>query len=302
MKRIKTNFGPQIIILAIALLIALPVRVYQYLNLIDGQTGFFNTWTNPAVFGLYGLCVLFIILILALSNKGSKKAVYALPKTKSTSLGISALVFALSVAVQACYSAYRAFGILNGTILVDQLIIGDNVGKPTLTFLILEAVFGILAAAYLIAFGVGYISGKMQHKKLRVLAVAPVLWGVARLMICFTQTISYRYVSELMFELFMIVFFCMFFVAFAKFSENLLESRVQTRLFAYGMISVFFGLLLSVPRYIVVLMGRYDVLYKQSSVFNFCDLIMPVFVACVIFAAASQQQFKNVEEYTGKEE
>ena len=86
MKQAKTNFGSQIIILCVAAVIALPVRVYQYLHLIDGTSGFYNTWVNPTVFGLYGLCALVIILIIALSVKGSKKTLYAMPSGKRKGL------------------------------------------------------------------------------------------------------------------------------------------------------------------------------------------------------------------------
>ena len=109
MKNIKTNFSKQILIIAVALLIALPVRVYQYLHVIDGTTGFYNTWSNPTVFGLYGLCALVIILVVALSLKNSKKTIYAMPVGKKTSVGIASLAAAIAFLVESGYNAYRVF-------------------------------------------------------------------------------------------------------------------------------------------------------------------------------------------------
>ena len=302
MKNIKTNFGIQIILVCVALLIALPVRVYQYLHVIDGTSGFYNSWTNPTVFGLYGLCVLLIVLVIALSVKGSKKTIFAMPTGKKTGLGVASLVTALAFLAEGAYNAYRAYMIFNGSLPVGQLVLGDNVGKPTLAFTIMQAVFAFLSAVFFMLFAVSFLSGKGQYKKAVLLSAAPVLWGVARLMIGFTQTISYRYVSELLFELFMVVFFCMFGVAFAKMCAEVSVSRLQMRVFAYGMLASFFALLVSVPRYIVVLMGRQDVLFRQSAIFEVTDLVLPIFIMVSIFAIAATKQYKSVEEYVPSSE
>ena len=302
MKKIKTHFGAQVIILCIALLAALPVRVYQYLHVIDGQTGFYNNWFDPTVFGLYGLCLAVVVLLVILSVKGGKKTVYAMPEGKQTALAISSLVLGVSFLAEGAYQAYRAFSIIQGTLGVEQLVLGDNVGKPTLLFTVLQAVFALLSAAYLFTFAVGYFTGKAQQKKIAVMAAAPAVWSVARLMLDFSQTISYRYVSELLFDILMVVFLAMFFVAFAKLSVGTLTARTQMRLFGYGFCAVFFGLLNSVPRYIVLLLGRQDLLYRNISVYEVTDLILPVFIAVFIFAVAALKQFKSVEEYVGARE
>ena len=144
--------------------------------------------------------------------------------------------------------------------------------------------------------------GKEQYKKVRLMAAAPVLWAIARLMIDFTQTISYRYVSELLFDLFAVIFFAMFAIAFAKMCAGMLQARIQMRIFAYGMLASFFALLSAVPRYIMLLMGRQDLLFRQSAVFEVTDLVIPIFVMMAVFAIASQKQYKSVEEYAEKGE
>ena len=301
MKKVKTNFGAQILIVSIALLIALPVRVYQYLNVIDKASGFYTNWLNPTVFGLYGVCLFVVVLVLALSTKGSKKTIYSMPDGKLPSIGISSLVLALAFLFESAYNAFRAYGIANGSISIGQLVLGNSAGKSSLAFTALQAVFGIFSAVFFIILSVSFFSGKGQYKKAKVFAVFLTLWAVARLMIDFTQTISYRYVSELLFELLMIVFFSLFAVSFAKFLVGALNSRIQMRIFGYGALAVFFGLLNAVPRYIILLMGRQDELYKSISIFEVTDLIIPVFVACFIFAVAAKKQYKAVEEYSSPE-
>ena len=302
MNKIKTNFGKMILTVSIALLIALPVRVYQYLHLIDGTSGFYNTWTNPTVFGLYGLCALVIILAIVFSLKGKKKTIYAMPEGKKKGLGIVALVSALAFLAESVFNAYRVTLIFNGSLQAEQLILGDNVGKPTLAFLSIQTLFGLLSTAFFVIFAVSFLSGKAHYKKVKILAAAPVLWGIARLMICFTQTVSYRYVSELMFDMLMIVFWCMFAIAFAKMCAGVLEKRIQMRIFAYGVLSCFFALLSAVPRYIVLLMGRQDLLYRYTGVWEVTDLALPIFVMVFIFAVAATKQFQSVEEYHADEE
>lgn len=297
MKRVKTNFSSQIIILSVALIIALPVRVYQYLNVIDPTTGFYNSWVNPTVFGLYGLCLAFIIATIALSHKGSQKAVYSLPDKKNIALAISSLVFSVTLVADCVSQVIKLSRVFSGEIQISQLVLRDNVGKSAVYFMCAQVIFGLLSAIYLAVFGINYLSEEREHKPLKVLAAAPVLWGITRLMIRFMQTISFRYVSELMFELLMIVFFCLFFISFIKFNEQFLQKRVQTRVIAYGLISVFFSLLSAVPRYIVAIMGRYDVLYRRESLYQFCDIGAALFIAAVVFCAVAQMQYKNVEEY-----
>lgn len=297
MKRVKTNFAPQIIILSVTLIIALPVRVYQYLNVIDPTTGFYNSWTNPTVFGLYGLCLVLMIVLIALSHKGGKKAVYALPDKKNVALGVTSLIFSLTLIADAVFQIMKLSKVFSGELQISQLVLRDNVGKSAVYFMCAQALFALLSAVYLAVFGINYFSDNKDHKPLKILAAAPVLWGITRLMIRFMQTISFRYVSELLFELLMIVFFCLFYISFIKFNEQFLEKRVQTRVFAYGLISVFFSMLCAVPRYIVVIMGRYDVLYRRDSLYQLCDIGSAVFIAAVVFCALAQMQYKNVEEY-----
>ena len=298
MKSIKTNFGKQVICLCVALLIALPVRVYQYLHVIESESGFYTSWTNPTVFGLYGLCAVLCVLMIAFSFRGRKKTIYAMPSEKNAALGIVSLVTAVAFLAESAYNAFRAYQISKGTLIVEQLVLHDNVGKPTLAFTVIQCVFGLISAAFFILFAVSYISGKKLYKKAVIMAAAPVIWSIARLMIGFTQTISYRYVSELLFELLFFVFFSMFGVAFAKMCAEVPFNRLQMRVFSYGMLSVFFGLLVSVPRYIILLMGKREILYRQTSVFEVTDLVLPIFIIVLIFAVAATKQYKSVEAYT----
>ncbi|MBQ6381737.1 MAG: hypothetical protein IJJ41_09115 [Clostridia bacterium] len=302
MKTVKTNFASQIIILCVALLIALPVRVYQYLHVIDPTTGFYISWLQPTVFGLYGLCLLVIVLLIALSFKGRKKTLYAMPSGKKPGLGAASLVFSLSLFAESAVSVYRAFAISSGSLPVQQLVIGDNVGKATLIFTVLQVVFGLLSAVFMMLFAISFFTGNPLYKKAILLSAAPALWGVSRMMIGFSQTISYRYVSELIFDLLMIVFFTMFSVAFAKMCAGVLEHRIQMRLFAYGALASFFAMLCAVPRYVVFLMGRQDVLYRQTNLYEFADLIIPVFVMVAVFSIVATKQYKSVEEYGAESE
>ncbi|MBR2590284.1 MAG: hypothetical protein IKE65_05110 [Clostridia bacterium] len=302
MKSIKTNFGKQVICLCAALLIALPVRIYQYLQVIEDTSGFYTTWTNPTVFGLYGLCAVIIVLIIAFSFKGRKKTIYAMPTGKKTGLGAVSIVTALAFLVESAYSAFRAYQISSGILPVEQLVLHDNVGKPTLAFTLVQCLFGLLSAAFFVLFAASCLTGKNLYKKVSIMAASPVIWCIARLMIGFTQTISYRYVSELLFELLFFVFFAMFGVAFAKMCADVPFSRLQMRMLAYGMLSTFFGLLVAVPRYIVFLMGKQSLLYRQTSLFEITDLVLPVFVMIFIFSVVATKQFKSVEEYAASEE
>lgn len=302
MKRVKTNFGKGIIVLAVGLILALPVRVYQYLNCIESTTGFYKSFSNPTVFGLYGFALLMIILLLAFSAKGGKKTLYNIPQGKNIPLAITSFIFSLSLVADAVYQVLYVRGMITGEVVVSKLVIGDNAGPTLKYFLLAQALFAMFSAVYILLIGLQYAGAGVSYSNKVFFSVFPVLWGVVRMMARFMQTISYRYVSELLFEMIMIIFSCLFFVAFIRFSAGLLSEKVQPKIFGCGMVCIFFAFLCSVPRYVVLVMGRSDVLYRQSSIYQFCDIAMAVFIAAAIFGIMGEMQYKEVEEYTGKEE
>lgn len=302
MKRVKTNFGAGIIVLVVGLVIALPVRVYQYLNVIESTTGFYKTWKNPTVFALYGFAAIIIILLLALSAKGGKKTLYNIPQGKNIPLALSSFFFAATLLVDAVYQLMYVKRIISGSIAVSKLILGDNAGASMKYFLMAQVLFAVLSVVYFMLIGLQYVGINVNYSNKVFLSIFPVLWGVVRMMVRFMQTVSYRYVSEILFEMIMIIFGCLFLVAFIRFSSGLLKDKVQPKIFGCGMVCIFFSFLSAVPRYVLLVMGRGDLLYRQGSVYQLCDLGMAIFIAAAIFGIMGEMQFKEVEEYAGKGE
>ncbi len=299
MEKAKTNLGKAVIITAAALVIALPLRVYQLMNVIktDGS-GFYQNNSNPTIYILYGVCLLQVIFAFVFSLKGRKITLYSSPQGKNKAIAFSALFFALTLVMDAVVQSVNAFGLLTGRIEVSKLITGDTFGASSKYFLMLQAVFALLSAVYFVFVSVTYFTEKVNYREKTVLAVSPVLWGICRLMLRFMKTVTYRYVSELLFELFMIVLCLLFFMAFIRLAADANVEKPQFKLFGYGLAGAFFCFLSSVPRYIVALIGSTNVLYAQQSLYQVCDLAMGIFIMCVIFGVMRETQYKAVEEFT----
>lgn len=284
MKNNVKNIIPFIAALA-ALIIALPLRVYQYFTQIEPGTGFYINKNNPSVFILYALVFLaagFSLVYAALKKKDCTPTPIS---SKSLPFALVSFVSAAGIAADSvkCMSAY--FDMFSAEITSGQTV-KQYISMQGGNILLIQALLGICAAVYFLLSGVLVGLGNASSSKLKVPALMPVLWSIFRLLYRFKRTISFTNVSDLFLELFMIAFSMMFFFACAQVNSKIdhvndEKSVVRSEFWkvsGYGIPAFIFASVCFIPRFAVTLAGKSDVL---PSMYTPC----PADLAILIFSA-----------------
>ncbi len=248
---------------AVAIVVLIPLRIYQYFNILEQGTGFYEK-IDFSVYVLYILMAFVVLFSIAVSfiNKGSLKNDNAdLSKLTCAGFVLAALGFVGDASTKALnvVDIYSDFVPSYDYSLIDHF---SQTGGLIFTF---EAVFAIASAVYFFALAAGGFSKKDVSYSLRTLALAPSLWAAMRLLFKFKSTISFTNVSDLLLELFAIVFMMIFFFAFAQTNSKIDKGESYWKLFAYGVPSAVFALTCFVPRMILTLLAHADMLADSHS-------------------------------------
>lgn len=270
-KSVKSGFGIGCIIFVVAALIAIPVRTLQFFTVLEGGTGFYSE-TDWSVYLLFGVIAVSIIAILVSGFAKRKKLEYSLEAIKRPGLSSLSLIAASGLALDAfsCLAKYS-------TAEPSSAVVTESPINASQLILMLEAVFAVLSAIYFILLWLTYLSGKSNASKIRLLALAPVIWNILRIVMRFMRTISYIRVSDLLFEMIMIAFLILFFMALAQANTGISAEKVEWKIGAYGLPAALLSLLCFVPRLIVMLTGNSHLFYSESTV-EFCDLGVALFI------------------------
>ncbi len=256
----KSGFGIGILIFAATVIIALPIRTLQYFTILESDTGFFtlNDWSVYILGIVSGAAILACLLLGFIKRKSLD---YSLEVTKRPGQGILS------------FTAAAGF-LMNAVEIIVKLMNSDSFAQEEKTANLIfgiQAVFAVFSAIYFVALGTSYLSGKSNGSEYRLISLAPVVWSVFRLVFRFTRTISYIRVSDLMLEMVMLVFFIMFFMAFAQVNSRVDADRKEWKIAAYGLPAALLALICFVPRFIVMITGNADLLNEQSPA-EYCDL------------------------------
>lgn len=278
----KSGFGTGILIFVAAAIIALPVRTLQYFTVLESDTGFFSKidW-SVYVLAITAAAAVFAFLLLGFTKR--KKLDYSLEVTKRSGQGIL------------CFTA--AAGVLISTIaIVVELMNADSFSSDNKTeniVLAAQAVFALFSAVYFIAMGSSLVSGKTNGSEYRLISLAPVVWSLFRLIARFTRTISYIKVSDLMLEMLMLVFFIMFFMAFAQVNSRVDAEKKEWKIAAYGLSGALFALICFVPRFIVMVTGNASLLHEQSPA-EYCDFGIALLIISTVLTRTTVKIPQNI--------
>ncbi len=269
-KSVKSGFGIGVIIFVAAAIIAIPVRILQFFTVMEGGTGFYSE-TNLSIYLLYGVVAAAIISLVIFGISKRKKLSYSLETVKRPGLSSLALI-------AACGTALDAFGCLNRIMTGETASVSaDSPVDGTKLVLLLEGIFALLSAIYFILLWLTYLKGTSNGSKIRLLALAPVIWSIFRIVIRFMRTISYIRVSELMFEMLMTAFLILFFMALAQANTEIGSEKTEWKIGAYGLSAALLALICFIPRLIVMISGNSHLFYSESTV-ELCDLSNALFI------------------------
>ncbi len=266
---------------------AVPFRTYQLLFITDADTGFYDKidWSVYAIYGLSVIAILvsFIIVNLAKNVPSSREEI----QKKNVFLAVSSVLFAL--------------GIIIDSVLALTSILAGTVGSENFASVVIEAVFGVLAAIYIMIFGISHFDGRTTYFQYRFLALAPLAWTTGRIIIRFMKKISYVNVADLMLEIFILASMLIFFLAFARISSGLSNEKSMRSLFASGYVCIFFCALANIPRIVLMLTGNSQYIPVEYPL-SVCDLTFALFVVAYIVNAMNKAVVNDHDEIYMDEE
>lgn len=284
-------------LMSAALIVVLPLRVYEYLRLMKVNTGLFSGEGKVCIYVLYAFLFAVTVCILVLSSVGSKTHKFKSGIEKNVPMFAVSLLLSISVFFDAGYSVYK-FAVSVGKENTAQMM--SEFTNKVVTYLgLIEGIFAVLAGAFFVLLAVKYFGTKLNFKKVQILAVMPVIWEASRIMIKFMSTVSFIKTSELLLEMFMICFTMLFLCAFIKFIYSYELTRAQYKLYGYGTTAVLLSFVCSIPRYILLIFGASNALYSSASLYSVCDLFMGIFILSFLFSVMEGSKEKKLvgEEY-----
>ena len=244
------------ILFAAAFAVTVPLRIYQYFSVLAPSTGFYKS-LNGAVYAVYIIIALFSLITIVFSFISPEAVESKMPEGKNKLVGVVAIVYAVCYLIDATAKissfAMAFIGYASGSIRPGiWKYITANGYLPV----IFQALFALFAAIYFIVFGLSYYNGKNTFRDSKLLALAPMLWAVSRMISLLMKPISYVKVSELLLELFAMTFLMLTFLSFARVSSQLSEKGEMRKVFGFGLTASLFCLVCSVPRLVLTLIGQ----------------------------------------------
>lgn len=276
---VKSGFGIGAIIFAVAAIIALPVRTVQFFTVLEGGTGFFTSY-DWSVYLLYILIFGAALAFIIMGITKRKKLDFSREVAKRPVSGIISLLTAVTVFIN---GLTRANTVMNDRLpLIDYGSYGAPAVNTDKLLFGAEALFAVISAIFFLSLGLVLLTGKTNGSEHKIICLAPVIWCIIRMVYRFTRTISYQRVSDLTFELIMLAFMIMFFMAFAQVNSQISSKNCEWKLAGYGLTAALFALVCFVPRFIVTIIGKDFLLYEYSPA-EFCDLGVAIFICSVVF-------------------
>lgn len=245
-----------------AVLVTLPIRVYQMLYVIDDATGFFKE-------GSMSVPILTVLLVMALAAilvsaflSGDLFAGAILPR-KRTVGGIAALAMGVMLLLSS----------LNGSVV--QLGRGVVTVQQTVYF-----VFSIITAGAFLLMGVNFIMGK-GYALNGVFALVPVIWACVRLTKQFLEFTTIANISENLYDILMLVFTVLFLFYHAKVLAGMSARKSLDRAVGFGLCAALFAILCTIPRFVLTLNNGGERLGATAQP-TLLDLVLAVYIVIMV--------------------
>ena len=270
-------------VFATVMLVALPTRVYQLLAVVDLENGFFKS-NDVTIAALYVVVFLFVLLFMGMSFLSKEVPSPKLPVGKNPILGITSVVMAVGLLWDVFAIEKKVVPPAGEEFIMEQFtaILKANIADNGGILLVLQVVFAVLAIFYFVVFAISHLNGKGSYREFKLLALAPLCWSMTSLIDRLMKAISFVSVSELLFEIFMLVFAMLFFLTFARISSGVFTVDSMWGIYGYGLSACLFAGLVTVPRIVAIIAGR-DLVPGYE--FNFGHIALLGFIFSYIIAS-----------------
>ncbi len=278
-KAIKMKY--LIFVFVTAMIVALPTRVYQLLALVNPETGFYDNG-DVTVSVLYGVLAVFCAFFLVLSYLSKEVPSPKLPMGKNPVLGVASIIAAggflwdILANLKNIVPGYSSETANFGAMLQNNLQQSGGAAP------ILRIVFAFFAIFWFLIFAISHLNGKASYKEYKILAITPVCWGIVTLISKLMNAISFVTVSELLFEIFEIVFVTVFFLTVARVSTGVFTEDGMWCIYGCGFSAALFAGLVTIPRLVCMVVSVPAV---EGHDFSLMDLGVLVFAICYILAS-----------------
>lgn len=252
----KITAGKLIIAFLAVFIPVTALKAYHMLKFTDSETGFFLDRTDITVYLFYIILVAGVLLITLLSYLSARGG--NLPGGEVfRKRDIVGGILSLGTAAFLGFRAYDIYSELAGiaesygvSLFAASKLEHHNV------FYFGQLIFAALGALWLIYYAVSRFAGKDFCTKLRVLSLAPAVWGACRVIEFFTVTISYLNVAELFCDIFTAVLGMIFLFCLARCAADVEGDNAVWSVFASGLSLAVVGISAQAIRIFFMVSGR----------------------------------------------
>lgn len=277
----KLSPTPLLLVLAGAVLVAVPVRALQLIKCVDPATGFWaaQDFTVPL---LYILCAVICLVTFFISAFSGIMTVPAFKEGKDIVLGIAAALFSVSLIADIALRASKLITLFSEfTAKGASDILGFLIPSGALATAF-EILFGLLSVIYLVMISISAFKGEDNYSSHTMLALMPVLWAMSRLVYNFVNPVNFKNVSQLFFEMAMLCFAMIFFLSFARIASEINSDHSMWILWFTGVMAALLALICSLAPVILVITGKGDLIPEKYPV-RYCDLGLGLFISAFLF-------------------
>ncbi len=229
------------IVLAVALLISLPTRLYQIFFLADKDTGFFTDGgTTTGIISVSLAVGILLVLVFAAREKYTEKAYQPV---RSMPTAVLAVLTGLGLAVE------------------SAVAMGSENGSNYIMYMILS-LFGILTGAVLILTAYDFATGQNHFIRMPLLALLPSLWGCVCLITLFITCVPVVNVSENIYDAFAVIFLLLFLFTQAKLFAGVGDVKSGRLIYFFGLPAILLTLVTGVSGTVMLFAGL-----NQSGMF-----------------------------------
>ncbi len=275
-----------------AILIAVPIRVYQYAKLINPSTGFFDDkdFSVIVVYGILAVAMIICIVLPYISHKSIPTVTVG--KNSKVFLAVS-LVMAAGAVISGVDLVTDFIDLIsNAPRYLDRDGLSAYISAQGGTLLIAEGFFAALSGFHFLISGLSALN-ETAVSKFKILALSPVVWCVFRLLYRFKRTIAFTNVSDLFLELFAIVFAMVFFLAFAQIRSKIDAENIFWKIYAYGLPAAMFALVCFIPKVILLITGKSELINPLHPAY-ISDLTFAVYAIYVCISSSKAES--NINE------
>lgn len=259
-------------------IIAVCARTYQLMNLIDSKSGFYFDHSDFTIIFLNAVLVISVVAIFCMSFLSAKLPPAVFPKKKDNLLAIAGLIMSAGMLIDAMH---QVAVFINAKNTISAASFSKFITESRMLPHLLQIVTALASVLYLLIFALSYLRGKNSFSKLKLFALMPSAWMICRIVTRFTREANYRKDTELFFELATICFAMVFFFMFSRIASGIANKGKMWLLYSTGLITAIFSSMISLPRLVMMLIGRADLLVVTSPL-EYADLIVPVFIVLLL--------------------